>query len=59
MNTNEKLEKIFNLSKEIGQLKQEKKDTAAGYRDSIKQLQNEIDDLIAEVEEEKKKTEVQ
>lgn len=47
----ESLEKVYELTKEVNQLKQEKKDSAAGYRDQIKVIEKEISDLIEEEQE--------
>lgn len=46
----EKLQKIYELTKAVNELKAEKKDTAAGYRDQIKEVEKNIADLVDEVE---------
>lgn len=46
----EKLQKIYELTKAVNELKTEKKDTAAGYRDQIKEVEKNIADLVDEVE---------
>jgi len=47
----ETLETVYDLTKEVNQLKSEKKDSAAGYRDQIKVLEKEISDLIDDEED--------
>jgi hypothetical protein len=44
--TTTKQEKVFNLCKDLDDIKRKKKDVVKGYNEEIKRLQGEIKDLI-------------
>jgi len=39
-------ERVYNLYVEMQQIKSQKKDAAAGFRDEIKRIENEIKDIL-------------
>ena len=52
INTTSKEEKVFNLCKDLEDMKRKKKDVMKGYNEEIKRLQGEIKDLVDPFKEE-------
>lgn len=52
INTTSKEEKVFNLCKDLEDMKMKKKDVMKGYNEEIKRLQGEIKDLVDPFKEE-------
>lgn len=51
----EKVNKLLDLHKRLREVKAMRKSMAEDYKDQIKEIEKEIDDLIKEMEEDKKK----
>ena len=51
----EKVNKLLDLHKRLREVKAMRKSMVEDYKDQIKEIEKEIDDLIKEMEEDKKK----
>jgi len=49
--TNDQLEKLYRLDKQLLEVKAMKKSMAKDYRDQIKDIEGEIKDLMADIED--------